>query len=255
MVAECNRVALTHLVCTGWNQRKVTSTLAFDIAQFFPSLNHVVLVEILKRFGFSNRLCSFFSNYLTDRKTQYSVNSDVSELFTCDVGVGQGSALLSNLSALYISPIFHIHIFDSWIRSGSDSNTPLSSFLSFVDDGLLIATDKDTTKAHNTLCSSYRFITDLFTDFGLVMEHSKTELFNFDKKTNADNPSINLGFAPFTSSTPLIPKKIWRYLGFYFDCILTFRDHVKYYATKSISAAKCMRILGNSSRGLSPKQK
>ena len=33
-------VALTHIVHLGWVKGKTTSTLAFDILQFFPSLNH-----------------------------------------------------------------------------------------------------------------------------------------------------------------------------------------------------------------------
>ena len=33
-------VTLTHIVHSGWVKDKMTSTLAFDISQFFPSLNH-----------------------------------------------------------------------------------------------------------------------------------------------------------------------------------------------------------------------
>ena len=33
-------VALTHIIWSGWTKNKSTSTLAFDISQFFPSLNH-----------------------------------------------------------------------------------------------------------------------------------------------------------------------------------------------------------------------
>jgi hypothetical protein len=40
-------IALSHHVRTGWSNKKVTSVLAFDIAQFFPSLNHYVLISIL----------------------------------------------------------------------------------------------------------------------------------------------------------------------------------------------------------------
>jgi hypothetical protein len=39
-------VVLSHHVRTGWSNKKVTSVLAFDIAQFFPSLNHSVLISI-----------------------------------------------------------------------------------------------------------------------------------------------------------------------------------------------------------------
>ena len=40
-------VALTHIVRSGWVKNKTTSTLAFDITQFFPSLNHYLLTLIL----------------------------------------------------------------------------------------------------------------------------------------------------------------------------------------------------------------
>jgi len=33
-------IALTHIICSGWTKGRTTSTLAFDISQFFPSLNH-----------------------------------------------------------------------------------------------------------------------------------------------------------------------------------------------------------------------
>ena len=33
-------IALTHIIRAGWSKGRSTSTLAFDISQFFPSLNH-----------------------------------------------------------------------------------------------------------------------------------------------------------------------------------------------------------------------
>jgi retron-type reverse transcriptase len=92
----------------GWSNQKVTSVIAFDIAQFFPSLNHDVLLSIFDCFGFDDCVINFFSNYLVDRKTQYVINGEVSEPYDCMVGVGQGSALSPILSALYIAPIFHM---------------------------------------------------------------------------------------------------------------------------------------------------
>ena len=50
---------------------KLTSTLAFDITQFFPSLNHHLLSLILDKAGFSPQVARFFSNYLVNRKTSY----------------------------------------------------------------------------------------------------------------------------------------------------------------------------------------
>jgi hypothetical protein len=242
----------------GWANKKATSVLAFDIAQFFPSLNHFALSKIIEHFGFASKVVSFFSDYLQNRKTQYAINGETSPLYDSNVGVGQGSALSPILSALYIAPIFHL--LDKWIMDFDESmyHSPLTAFLSFVDDGLLVSTTDNLYDRESSLKEAYAHITTLFTDFGLVMEHSKTELFHFALKSNdyeSANPTLDLGFAPFTGTTPLIPKRIWRYLGIFFDRNLTFCEHVKHYATKSISTVRSMKILGNSSRGLTPKQK
>ena len=60
-------ITLTHFICTGWIKNMSTSTLAFDITQFFPSLNHHLLALILGKARFESRVVNFFSNYLIDR--------------------------------------------------------------------------------------------------------------------------------------------------------------------------------------------
>jgi hypothetical protein len=241
-------IALSHHIRTGWSNKKVTSVLAFDIAQFFPSLNHSVLISITDRFGFNDKVVQFFSNYLVDRKTKYSINGNCSDMYDSNVGVGQGSVLSPILSTLYISPIFHM--LNLWVANHySTDRLSLLSFLSFVDDGLLIASDISYIKVHDTLRDAYTHILSLFRDFGLIMEHSKTELFNFawsSGDTRLQNPSMNLGFAPFTGENCLVTKKTWQYLGVFFNCNLTFWKHIKFYATKLISTVRCMRVLGNS---------
>ena len=64
-------VALTHIIRTGWVKNLSMSILAFNIVQFFPSLNHQLLSLIMKKAGFDNWIVSFFTNYLVDRKTNY----------------------------------------------------------------------------------------------------------------------------------------------------------------------------------------
>ena len=64
-------VALTHIIQTTWIKNLSTSTFIFDIAKFFPSLNHWLLSLIMKKAGFNNWIMLFFMNYLIDRKTTY----------------------------------------------------------------------------------------------------------------------------------------------------------------------------------------
>ncbi|KXN89016.1 hypothetical protein AN958_06424, partial [Leucoagaricus sp. SymC.cos] len=83
----------------------------------------------------------------------------------------------------------------------------------------------------------------------------KSEIYNFSRKQGDKNPAINLGFAPFTSSSSLCPKEFWRYLGFFFDRQLLFNEHVCYWSTKALSSVCAMKMLGNSMHGLLPHQK
>jgi hypothetical protein len=62
---------LTHLVRTGWAAGMKMSVLAFDIAQFFPSINHQLLLVVLRKQGFHPRVVSFFESYLVERHTAY----------------------------------------------------------------------------------------------------------------------------------------------------------------------------------------
>ena len=60
---------LTYLIYLDWIKNIQMSTLVFDIAQFFPSLNHYIIPFIPDKAGFNARISLFFSDYLVGRKT------------------------------------------------------------------------------------------------------------------------------------------------------------------------------------------
>jgi len=62
-------ITLTCFIYTGWVKNNTTNTLAFDIAQFFPSLNYQLLPLIFDKVGFNPKVSLFFHNYLVRRKT------------------------------------------------------------------------------------------------------------------------------------------------------------------------------------------
>jgi len=130
------RIALTHIVRSGWTKGKTTSTLAFDILQFFLSLNHHLLTSILYKAGLEPKVATFFANYLVQRKTNYVWNNLQSPDFEVNVSVGQGSALSPILSALYLTLFFHI-------LEKRLLNLNISiSMLSFIDNGLIITQNR-----------------------------------------------------------------------------------------------------------------
>ena len=100
---------------------------------------------------------------------------------------------------------------------------------------------------------SYNILSKLLDSFGLVIKHSKTEVFYFSRSQGLFNPPPLDLF--LIGGLILQPKDTWKYLGFIFDRKLTFHKHVDYYSNKAISTVKYMKLLGNSSRGISPLQK
>ena len=125
--------------------------------------------------------------------------------------------------------------------------------LSFVDDGLIIAQNNFIPILNSQLFCSYNVLSNLLTDFGLVIKHGKTEIFHFTRSHGEFNPPP-LDLSPLGGPV-LHPKDFWKYLGFLFDQKLTFRQHLDFYSNKALSTVKCMKLLGNSSRGISPLQK
>jgi len=212
----------------------------FDITQFFPSLNHQFLSLCLTKAGLNTNVICFFNSYQSNYSTSYSWNTFTSPSFNVNVGVGQGSALSSILSALYLAPI--IKMFKKRIKN-LNKEIP-TDILSFVDNRLLISQEKSYPLSNSFLLYSYNIILKILIDAGLVIEHNKTEIFHFTRAQYLSNPSINLT----TVGGPIInPKPIWRYLGFFFNQKLNFHYHTHFYATKCLSTLSAMKMLGNSS--------
>jgi hypothetical protein len=158
------------------------------------------------------------------------------------VRVGQGSTLSPVLSVLYITLVMH--------GFQTHPSSVGCNILSYVDDGTIITQSRSLSSNLEPLKKAYWVVNGLLRSFGLVLEHDKSEIFHFTKAHHDLLPSLALD-----PSTRLVPKTFWCYLGFFFDRSLFFREHVRYYSTKAFSTVLSVRMLGNSSRGLTPLQK
>ena len=168
-------------------------------------------------------------------------------MFEVNIGVGQGSALSPILSVLYLSPL--LYILKNCLKN---LNIPVS-IISFVDDGLFISQNKSLDISNSYLFCSYNVMTKLLDKFSLIVEHSKTEVFYFNRFHGFFNPShldlLSIG------GPVLVPKNLWKYLEFIFDRKLFFYQNIDYYSNRAISTVKCMKIHRNSSHSIIPTQK
>jgi len=147
-----------------------------------------MLPLILDKAGFDPKISHFFSNYLVGRKTKYFWNNFSFLFFDVNIGIGQESALSPILSALYLLPVFHI--FEKRLKN---LKIPVS-VISFVDDGLFIFQNKSFHILNSNLFYSYYVMSFLLEQFGLVIEHGKTEVFHFSRLYGTFN-SLSLDFS------------------------------------------------------------
>ena len=113
----------------------------------------------------------------------YLWNDLSSPNFKVNMGVGQGSVLSPILLALYLS--LFLHILEKHLKN---LKIPIS-ILSFVDDSLIITQNKSLDISNSHLFCSYNVLSKLLDSFGLVIEHTKTEIFHFNRSHRVFNPS------------------------------------------------------------------
>ncbi|KAF8685346.1 hypothetical protein AX14_004030 [Amanita brunnescens Koide BX004] len=235
----------------GWH----TSVCAIDIAQFFPSINHRAATCILSRLGFSETLVTLIGSYFTGRTTVYRWDSATSMPYDFNLGTPQGDCLSPILSALVLSVAIK-HVFPS---ASLPSRT---KSLFFVNDGALYTASPSLTTNVRLLSSTLIRLLTALRCIGLAVEPSKTELMHFFAfQMAASSRSLSIQSQPSLTfewdgvNHVIAPAKVWRYLGFFFTPSLDWSYHVQYYANKGFSSIRVCRMLGNSIRGIGPKQR
>ena len=71
----------------------------------FDVVDHSILIEKLKIYGFSSNVIKWFDSYLSDRKQAVSVNGCLSKLLAVESGVPQGSILGPLLYTLFVNEL------------------------------------------------------------------------------------------------------------------------------------------------------
>ena len=165
-------IVFIHFIHTSQVKNLSTSILAFNIIQFFLSLNHQLLPLILTKASIDPKVSSFFQDYLVNRKTRYFWNNFSSLSFNIYIGVSQESAL---------SPFY---IFEKWLK-----NLKIPVFIiSFIDNGLCVIQNKSLTVSNLNLFYSYYIISFLLKKFGLIVKYEKTEVFHFSRLYGTFDP-------------------------------------------------------------------
>ncbi|KAG9126385.1 hypothetical protein FRC07_003632 [Ceratobasidium sp. 392] len=233
---------LVHDVESSWADGSKASLLTLDVKGYFDCVNHARLIYTLRRLGFSHNICDWVLSYLSDRYASFRIDSVIGpRIALSPVGIPQGSPLSPVLSSIYSLPL--LVAFD-----GMEG----VSVRAYVDDFTILAVSHSYASNVATLQAAADVAGTCLRDLGLSYEFSKCELIHFAsrKAELASNPSVNLTRTDGGNHVLRATSSI-RWLGFYLDRRLDFKDHTSKMAIKALSVISGIRLLANSVRGLS----
>ncbi|KAB5587976.1 Reverse transcriptase from mobile element jockey protein [Ceratobasidium theobromae] len=232
-------LSLIHDVEGAWAARKQASITLLDISGYFNNIDHKLLVRCMQKMGYPTQVLGWLRSYLTDRTASFRINDEVGAAFELQGrGIPQGSPLSPVFSSIFTAPMLA-----SLRARGVQARA-------YIDDLCIFEQGDSQEGCIARLLRGTRITLEALTDMGLSTERSKTELIHFAK--NAKEMTKNLPLVLGDKAEDVVRgANTVRWLGFFLDRRLNFKDHVSRMATRAKCILGGMRMLGNSLRGLS----
>ncbi|KAB5587730.1 Reverse transcriptase from mobile element jockey protein [Ceratobasidium theobromae] len=238
-------LSLSHDIHTTWSHKLQASLLTPDIKGYFNNINHDCLIFAVERMGFPPQITKWLQSYLSQRNIRFRLNEYLGGPATLPpVEVPQGSPMSPVLWSFYTLPLLYLFADD-----------PNVSVRAFVDDFSILATDRSFTLSTVELTDAVEQACLCLKKIGLEFDTDKSELIHFARSRAelATNPPLYLTL-PNGTSHIVRAAKVIRWLGFFLDCRLDFKDHTRKMAIKGLSIIASLKMLANCICGLSVDQ-
>ena len=114
---ETALLKVTNDILLNMNSQRVSLLVLLDLSAAFDTIDHKILLKRLQNnLGIGGTALLWFASYLSNRKQRIHVNGSISDEFTYNCGVPQGSCLGPLLFIIYASDMFSVidnHLLDS----------------------------------------------------------------------------------------------------------------------------------------------
>ncbi|CDQ70595.1 unnamed protein product [Oncorhynchus mykiss] len=200
---------------TAIDKRQYCAAVFIDLAKAFDSVNHHILIGRLSSLGFSNDCLAWFTNYFADRVQCVKSEGMLSGPLAVSMGVPQGSILGPTLFSVYINDV---------ALAAGDSLIHL-----YADDTILYTSGPSLDTVLSNLQTSFNAIQHSFRGLQLLLNASKTKCMLFNRSLPA--PARPTSITTLDGSD-LEYVDIYKYLGVWLDCKLSFQTHIKHLQPK-----------------------
>ena len=202
-------------IITAIDKRQYCAAVFIDLAKAFDSVNHQILIGRLNSLGFSDDCLAWFTNYFADRVQCVKSEGMLSGPLAVSMGVPQGSILGPTLFSVYINDV---------ALAAGDSLIHL-----YADDTILYTFGPSLDTVLSNLQTSFNAIQHSFRGLQLLLNASKTKCMLFNRSLPA--PACPTSITTLDGSD-LEYVDIYKYLGVWLDCKLSFQTHIKHLQSK-----------------------
>ncbi|KAL4088962.1 hypothetical protein QTP88_024040 [Uroleucon formosanum] len=210
--------------------KQILGLLSVDISKAYDvTWRHYILLQHNKIICTGNML-NFITNFLTNRSFQVKTSNQLSDNFTQENGVPQGSALSVSLFLVAINKI------DKHCKFPIKANI-------FADDANFSCKSKNINTVQNHLQETVNYLEKWSAKTGFSFSTEKSSCIIFSRKTNVGKLNIKL------NNTNIINKKHITILGVIFDSRLTWSPHIKSLKIATNKALKILKLLSHTTWG------
>ena len=205
---------------------KVSVLVLLDYTKAFDTINHSLLLLILKHIGLEGSAVAFFEGYLRERQQRVVLNGQISDVGFVDNGVPQGSILGPILYTVYTSFLTGVVSTCSTQMYADDTQLFFSFFPSEVAQGCEILNRDLKALYDNSLSHS------------LILNPIKTVALCFGPSKARSDVRDNINI--LVNDVPITLSNVSKNLGLWLDTELRFEKHISECIKKCIFKLKVL---------------
>ena len=186
-----------------------TGICFLDISKCFDTIDHVILLQKMEKYGVRNLELKWFKSYLNNRHQSVKHKNILSKPLNVNIGVPQGSTLGPLLFTIFVNDL------PIYVNNGRCSM--------FADDTVVYCSESNVTNLNVSVNSILQRVNDWYKSNRLVLNRTKSSAMVINPTSSKNNVIM---FNPILDGKPIDQVDSTQYLGVFIDDRLKFDIHV-----------------------------